>query len=162
MSMYTYFSRHKKSGILLIVITPICVSFLLSVCLGYRILINTSTSLPHIFYITNPKQTVYKRGDYIAFTHVASPQTIVKRVIGVEGDEIVKKPDAVYIKNFLRTIPLGEKRSDGTRLTPIVVDVIPAKTVFVAGSHHGSFDSRYEEFGLIPLAHVRGQVWPIF
>lgn len=162
MKLTSFFSRHKKLGILMIVGTPLLVSFLMSVCLGYRILINTSTSLPHTFYITNPKQAPVKRGDYIAFNHPASPQLIVKRVIGIEGDDILKTAQSVYIKGCERKLFLKEKRSDGSVLTAVNANVVPEKTFFVAGSHHGSFDSRYQEFGLIPLAQVRGQVWPIF
>lgn len=158
----SFFLRHRKLGVLLIVATPLVASFLFSICLGYRILINTSTSLPHIFYLTNPKQSPIKRGDYIAFTHAASPQLIVKRVIAMEGDEIIKTAHAVQIKGFERTLPLSERRSDGSVLTAVNVDVVPEKTFFVSGSHHGSFDSRYQEFGLISLAQVRGQVWPLF
>ena len=162
MKLTSFFSRHKKLGILMIVGTPLLVSFLLSVCLGYRILINTSTSLPHTFYITNPKPAVIKRGDYISFTHAASPKIIVKRVLAIEGDEIIKKKHTVQIKGCDRSLFLKSGRSDGSVLTQIKADVVPEKKFFVAGSHHDSFDSRYQEFGLIPLAHVRGQVWPVF
>ena len=41
-------------------------------------------------------------------------------------------------------------------------DVIPEGMVFVAGTHSDSFDSRYKEFGFVPLETVRGQVWPLF
>jgi conjugative transfer signal peptidase TraF len=162
MKLTSFFSLHKKLGILMIVGTPLLVSFLMSACLGYRVLINTSTSLPHTFYITNPKQVPVKRGDYIAFNHPASPKIIVKRVIGIEGDDILKTAHSVYIKGCERKLFLKEKRSDGSVLTAVNADVVPEKTFFVAGSHHGSFDSRYQEFGLIPLAQVREQVWPLF
>jgi len=162
MKLISFFALHKKLGLLLIVGTPLLVSFLMSVCLGYRVLINTTTSLPHTFYLTNPKQALIKRGDYIAFTHAASPQLIVKRVIGIEGDDILKTAQSAYIKGCEQKLFLKEKRSDGSVLTAVNADVVPEKTFFVAGSHDGSFDSRYQEFGLIPLAKVRGQVWPVF
>ena len=162
MKLYSFFAMHRKLGIFVILFAPLFVSFLFSVCLGYRILINTSTSLPHTFYITNPKQAPVKHGDYIAFNHPASPKIIVKRVIGIEGDDILKTAHSVYIKGCERKFFLKEKRSNGLVLTAVNADVVPEKTFFVAGSHDGSFDSRYQEFGLIPLAQIRGQVWPIF
>ncbi len=160
MNLNALTSRHKKYGVLVIILTPLVVSFLLSVCLGYRILINTSASLPHTFYLTNPTQKQINRGDYIAFTHPISDKVIVKRVLGVSGDVIRQTDNLILINGQVLT--LKAKRSNGTPLTPLRASIVTEETVFVSGSHKDSFDSRYEEFGLVPLVQVRGRVWPIF
>ena len=81
---------------------------------------------------------------------------------GVHGELfLIDEEDMIEVLKR-RLLQLKERRSNGSVLTAVKADVVPEKTFFVAGSHHGSFDSRYQEFGLIPLAQVRGQVWPIF
>jgi len=160
MNLNALTSRHKKYGVLVIMLTPLLVSFLLSVCLGYRILINTSASLPHTFYLTNPAQKQINRGDYIAFTHPISDTVIVKRVLGVSGDVIAQTDSRQLING--RVLNLKSKRSNGTPLTPVRTQTVTEGTVFVSGSHKDSFDSRYEEFGLVPLVQIRGRVWPVF
>jgi conjugative transfer signal peptidase TraF len=158
----SFFNVHKKWGVFVITLTPVCLACLLSFGLGYRVLINTTHSLPHTFYLTNPTQKVIKRGDYIAFTHSISKVLLVKQVKGVAGDTLIKTADFVRIDGVPTPLRLRQKRADGTSLTPLKADVISDGTVFVAGSHPDSFDSRYQEIGLIPLAQVRGQVWPLF
>lgn len=162
MNVRSFFKLPKTWGVVAMTLAPLGVSCLLSFGLGYRVLINTTHSLPHTFYLTNPTQKVLKRGDYIAFTHPLSEGLIVKQVKGVAGDTLVKTPGFVRIDGVPGAFQLRDKRSNGTPLTPISADVIAEGTVFVAGSHPDSFDSRYLEFGLIPLAQVRGQVWPLF
>ena len=56
-----------------------------------------------------------------------------------------------------QTLPLQEKTSDGKPLTPISATSISEGYVFVAGDHPNSFDSRYEEFGLVPIEKVWGK-----
>ena len=55
------------------------------------------------------------------------------------------------------TLPLLEKTSDGKPLTPISATSVPEGYVFVAGDHPNSFDSRYEEFGLVPIEKIWGK-----
>jgi conjugal transfer pilin signal peptidase TrbI len=157
-----FFKTHKKVGIFVILITPLCLSSLLSFGFGYRVVINTTYSLPHTFYLTNPVRNVPQRGDYIAFTHPISTKMIVKQVLGVAGDTLTQTPSFVCVEGSGRILSLKKKRSTGTPLTPMDTDVIPEGMVFVAGTHSDSFDSRYKEFGFVPLETVRGQVWPLF
>lgn len=146
----------------LLFLVPIACACFMSFVLGYRVLINTTNSLPHTFYVMNPKKGGIQRGDYIAFTHDATSFVVVKKVLGVEGDRIHKNTSGVSLSASEPTLCVKEKRSDGSPLTPIQSDEVAEKTVFVAGSHRDSFDSRYQEFGLVPLQQVRGRVWPLF
>lgn len=161
MSLKTLPVRQKVIyGLLFLV--PIACACVMSFVLGYRVLINTSYSLPHTFYVMNPTKGEIQRGDYIAFTHEVTPFVVVKRVLGVEGDRIHKNTSGVSLSSSEPTLGVKEMRSDGSPLTRIEADVVAAKTVFVAGSHPDSLDSRYQEFGLVPLQQVRGRVWPLF
>lgn len=56
-----------------------------------------------------------------------------------------------------KTLPLLKRTKYGDPLTPLRAERIPAGYVFVAGDHPRSFDSRYEEFGLVPLDKIWGR-----
>lgn len=59
------------------------------------------------------------------------------------------------------TLPLLHHTKEGRPLTPLVLNefgmTIPKGYVFVAGDHPQSFDSRYEEFGLVPVEKIWGK-----
>lgn len=60
------------------------------------------------------------------------------------------------------TFPLLDKTRDGKPLNPLEISIVPEGCVFVAGEHPRSFDSRYQEFGLVHQSHVMGralQLW---
>lgn len=153
-------TRFKEICFVGFLLTPLLVSLWLTFGLGYRLLFNTTHSLAHHVYLATPTHGFLQRGVYIAFKHNASTHVVVKRVIGVEGDRI--EHDAHVIVVHKTTLSLKEKRSNGTALTPLNASIVPAGMVFVAGDHPDSFDSRYNEFGLVPLSTVRGRVWPVF
>lgn len=56
-----------------------------------------------------------------------------------------------------QSLPLLGQTKDGNLLTPLKADVVPEGYVFVAGDHLRSFDSRYEEFGLVPQQNLWGK-----
>lgn len=82
-------------------------------------------------------------------------QPYAKRVIGFPGDVIVRTSTSIRIGT--RVLPLIEKTTEGHPLTPIAYDVVPEGYLFVAGDHPRSIDSRYEEFGLVPMGKVWGK-----
>lgn len=159
-SFKTWVLMHKKSAVISFFMAPLTLSLWLTFGLEYRVLFNVTNSLPHILYLTHPTQVALKRGDYVAFTHDASPYMIVKRVVGIEGDTIQHTTCGVQLNQLC--FATKESRSNGATLTPMKAQTIPKGMLFVAGDHPGSFDSRYEEFGLLSLTHVRGHVWPVF
>lgn len=158
--MRHYVLRHKRLCIALGFLAPICLSLFMTFVLGYRVLINTTHSLPHTFYLTNPSKAPIKCGDFIAFKHASSPNIVVKKVVGVAGDVIGKTDSTLFING--QKLNLKSVRANGTVLTPLKDSAVKDGTLCVAGDHINSFDSRYEEFGLVPLTHVRWHVWPIF
>lgn len=64
---------------------------------------------------------------------------------------------AVPMASEFVTLPLLEKTSQGKPLTPISAAIVPEGYVFVAGDNPNSFDSRYEEFGLVPIEKIWGK-----
>jgi signal peptidase I len=60
------------------------------------------------------------------------------------------------------TLPLLEKTSEGKPLTPLLATSVPEGYVFVAGDNPNSFDSRYEEFGLVPREKIWGKAIVVF
>jgi signal peptidase I len=53
--------------------------------------------------------------------------------------------------------PLLDRTTEGDPLTPLSAKVIPEGALFVLGDHPRSFDSRYEEFGLVKMENVWGK-----
>ncbi len=94
------------------------------------------------------------------FHHHASTRPIIKKVVGMEGDVISKTTDTVMIENCV--LPIKTHDSTGHEMKAIKDDRVSDRCVFVSGSHHQSFDSRYEAFGLVPLSNVKGVVCPLF
>lgn len=56
-----------------------------------------------------------------------------------------------------KSLPLLDRTTNGSLLTPLRATIVPEGYVFVAGDHLRSFDSRYEEFGLVPLEKIWGK-----
>jgi type IV secretory pathway protease TraF len=82
-------------------------------------------------------------------------QPYSKRVIGFPRDPIIRENNALKVGS--RILPLIEKTMEGHPLTPIAHDVVPEGYLFVAGDHPRSIDSRYEEFGLVPVGKIWGK-----
>jgi len=126
--------------------------------------INVSESLPDRAFLVF-KDITPQRGDYVAIrdytpTYRTYPH-IVKRLVGVAGDHILHKEDGLYVEDtcvgrFLKQTHKGET------LTPIFEQVIPEGFVFVMADHPDSFDSRYKEFGLVPVSSIYGKAIGFF
>lgn len=98
-------------------------------------------------------------GQYAYFESPWYDGRVIKKIVGKEGDELVYDGQGNL---WVRGQRIGKARTqakDGRRLTPIKAGVIPQGMVFVKGEHERSFDSRYEELGLIPEATLGGRVF---
>ncbi len=141
-----------------------------------------SNSLVGIHYILFLKtshhplveNTDIKRGDIVSIQGYApayvGEKHFSKRVLGLPGDLILKGKREVRIMSKTSvsktrvsktreptTLPLLKKTGDGKPLTPISASSVPEGYVFVAGDNSNSFDSRYEEFGLVPSEKIWGK-----
>lgn len=121
-----------------------------------RILISETDSLPQHYFLHWIKKKP-RKGD---LTVVHSPwlgKKIIKKIVGEGGEEIWRDPEgAVWVETVKIGLPLKHSPS-GRILTPIRRQVIPEGFVFLASSHPESFDSRYEELGLVPESSLQGR-----
>ncbi|MBL8676047.1 MAG: signal peptidase I, partial [Alphaproteobacteria bacterium] len=126
----------------------------------------TSESLEGVHYLFVRKSTSIKRGDVVAIQghkpqYLEGKYLFTKRVIGLPGDQIIKTKKGLAIKakngSFTIIYPLLDKTKEGQTLTPLPLQSVPAGYLFVIGDHLRSFDSRYEEFGLVPMVKVWGK-----
>jgi signal peptidase I len=121
---------------------------------GDRILANK-----FIYHFTDPK-----KGDVIVFDSVdeEDDQTLVKRVVGVAGDEIQVEDGVLFVNGEAQNEPyLNQELPFRGSYGPTEV---PEGHIFVMGDNRGnSADSRV--FGPLPLENVKGEAfvrfWPI-
>lgn len=123
-----------------------------------RLLYSTTASLPHRTFL-HLKQMDPQKGDYTCFDSSWYGGNVVKKIVGVAGDSITyDREDNLWVGRQLRVGTQKKKAKDGRPLTPIKPGIIPQGMVFVMGDHERSFDSRYEEMGLIPVYALQGRV----
>ncbi|MDQ3912585.1 MAG: signal peptidase I [Actinomycetota bacterium] len=104
-----------------------------------------------------------ERGDIIVFQSVeAEDQTLIKRVVGVEGDEIRVQSGLLFVNGEAQNEPyLNDAVPTNDFYGPLTV---PEDHIFVMGDNRGnSADSRV--FGPLPLENVEGEAflrfWPL-
>jgi conjugative transfer signal peptidase TraF len=133
---------------------PLCL-FLSLTQLG----INMTPSLPYKLFLTI-KGGSFQKGDLVTIaghpTRYYQNTHFTKQLKGISGDRIRILNQKVYINEDM----IGrvyDKTTQGQPLTAQQAQVIPEGMLFVAASHERSFDSRYEEFGLVPVNKVVGR-----
>lgn len=128
------------------------------------LLVAQTNSLPYR-YLLLIKNAAVKKGDLIAIqNHPLSdaPNIILtKRLVGLPGDNITLHGQIMKINEEWQGA-LHKENSQGYPLTPLGARTIPSGFVFVAGSHSGSLDSRYREFGLVQNQHILGKVYALW
>lgn len=128
------------------------------------LLINKSESVPgKVFLLIKGKNFV--KGDLVGIRNFDTAYTtsrhLTKKIAGTPGDRIIVKNDMVYI-NQVPQAQIKHKTKDGFPLTPIKLKVIPQHKYFVVTAHKDSFDSRYQEFGLVGEENIEGKVYLIW
>ncbi len=100
-------------------------------------------------YLINWKKE--KRGDIIVYKNPADVNYLVKRCIGIEGDNILVNNGVLEINNI--KIPISFINSESINN----LEKIPINTVFTAGDNFfKSIDSRCH--GFIPINNITGKV----
>jgi signal peptidase I len=105
-----------------------------------------------------------KKKDIVVFDSVGGQdeQTLIKRVVGVAGDEIQVRDGVLYVNDEAQEEPyLNEEVPFKGSYGPTVV---PKGHIFVMGDNRGnSADSRV--FGPLPLSNLKGEAfmrfWPL-
>ena len=129
---------------------------------SYGLMINQSESLPYrLFLRVKGKPDSIDRGVMIAFSHPLSKQILAKEIAGLPGDEIRIENNRIYVHG--KEIGMLQKAtSTGKPLNPITERIVKAGCIFVKGTHERSFDSRYAEFGLVPMEYIQDKLNAIF
>ena len=119
---------------------------------GDRVLANK-----FIYRFTEPA-----RGDVVLFDSVeeGSEDTLIKRVAGVEGDEIRVQGGTLFVNGEPQDEPyLNQYVPDQS--TPYGPETVPKDHVFVLGDNRGnSGDSRV--FGPVPVENIKGEGFLVF
>ena len=118
-----------------------------------------SNSVPYNFFVGSKYYiTDIKVGDYVLFkANVPGYKNslyLVKEVAGVAGDSININNNNCYVNHNLIGAVHASTLS-GIQLSPIKSRAVPDGKLFVQGTHNRSFDSRYEELGLIDVSKVK-------
>lgn len=128
-----------------------------------QLVLNQSPSLnPKVFLIV--KGLTASKGDLVSFrghkTAYFGDVIFTKRIVGVEGEALSLKNGFLLVGN-IPVSPLLSVTAQGQPLTPLKARKIPPGFVFVKGDHPRSFDSRYEEFGLVAVRSFLGRTFAV-
>lgn len=150
-----YFSQVKRSQlvlhVLILVFSLLCMISFLG---GYGIRYNSSASLKHKIYVSIPAKKI-QIGDIVNFSLPVSPVKFAKKVSGLPGDFIEVIGQKLYINGIEQGLILKNLKS-------IKQGKIPPGYFFALGTHPESFDSRYDDFGLVPQSYIKEKLCPIF
>ena len=137
----------NKNGVLILLLSLVLIWYI--AFSQIRIVFVNTCSVPYKvclqFYNLQPK-----KGDLCVFDFLG--KSFVKYIAGTSGDEISIVDNDVYVGST----HIG-KISNASKLHPITLRKIPEGYVFMSGTHVYSFDSRYKEFGLIPISQIQGK-----
>lgn len=108
-----------------------------------------------------------KRGDVVSL-YYADTKYLIKRVIGLPGENIEFKNNTLYINGIVteEEYLTDEIITNDFTLSSLGYDIIPEDYYLVLGDNRGdSLDSRDAKVGLIPKKNIIGQVrlriWPL-
>ena len=163
-------------GLLIAGITFLAAAIYMQYSTKYEIQWNISESLPATFFILN-KNELPAKNDYTAFNYYDKScnsyriglikkgcrVTFIKKATGVAGDVVTNSGREVFVNG----VSMGKAKEYTLKLhRPLEVNsftgVIPQGYYYVHSDHKDSFDSRYEEIGLIPVSEVRGKAYAYF
>ena len=125
-----------------------------------RFLISQTDSLPQHYFLHFPNL----RPSIEQYTVVSSPWyggKIIKKITGIKGDRLWFNKDNELFINHIKVGKPFKTTFDGRALTAIQAQIIPEGYVFLSSHHPKSFDSRYQELGLIPVSELEGLVIPL-
>jgi conjugal transfer pilin signal peptidase TrbI len=143
---------------------------------NYQIGWNVTESLPYHMFVVHKGESV-KKGDIVAFAWDGggkyawmSPfkpgSTMVKYVLGVQGDYVWADGDEHYFVNGISHSQAKKFTKGGKPLTPLLQPntglKIDTNKYYVGTPHRDSMDSRYDMVGLIDGRKFIGKVYVIF
>ncbi len=143
--------------------TLLIVPAVLWLAMHYRV--NLSPSMPwtlaRVEYGRLPNLGEYMLYEYRGTLDGLPSRTFFKQAAGGPGDRIRVVGRTVWVGS----VRVGEAMLHthaGQPLTIVAEGTLPSGFLFAKGEHPSSFDSRYQESGLVPLDAVIGVAHPIF
>ncbi len=131
--------------------------------MNYRV--NLSPSMPwtlaRVEYDRLPNRGEFMLYEYRGTMDGLPSRTFFKQVVGGPGDRIRVVGRTVWVGSQ-RIGDAMTKTRDGRPLTIVAECTIPSGFLFAKGEHSASFDSRYQESGLVPVDAVIGVAQPVF
>ncbi len=157
----------KNKQIIIAAITFILITGVVSFKNRYLIIHNKSTSLSAKWFVI-AKGKLPQKDQIFAFKAKENPaykkgEIFIKIVGGVAGDQIITKERDFYIisqdqishsKQFIGTAKTTSLK--GQPLTMLDTGTIPKNHYFAFTPHKDSYDSRYQEIGLINETEIIG------
>lgn len=157
---YLYFLTQRKewlNGLKFFVLTFLSLS---TIHHYMGVLYSQTRSLPE-WYFLHLKQGSPRKGEYTLLNSSWYEGRLIKQIVGIPGDTIsYDEQGNLLINDRCLGKPLSQSQ-EGEPLTPIQAQTIPEGYVFVYAPHERSFDSRYQELGLVPQAALYGKVIPL-
>jgi conjugal transfer pilin signal peptidase TrbI len=130
----------------------------------HAVLINTTESLPNWAFFID-KGRLPQRGDFVVFNppktalitaHFGKqPAPFAKRALGVPGDLVTRRGNAVLI-NGETVATLKPRTKRGETLLPGPTGRIPERCYYLGTAHPDGFDSRYAEIGFVCADRIVG------
>ena len=122
--------------------------------------LNQSESLPQKVFLILKGRKIH-RENYLSFQNDWFKAPLIKQVIGIEGDKIItdERGEIWIARRVGKPLPHSK---DGKTLHSITPGIIPSGYVFTYAPHPRSFDSRYQEVGLVQVDQTLGCAIPLF
>ena len=134
------------------------------------LLFNLTPSLPYRIALLQHGPRPLQRGDFIVFSFDGEAQgrypglrgqPFFKIVRGLPGDTVTVAGRQVAVNGEI--VGMAKTQAyDHRPLAPIAPTIIPPAHYYVQGTSPDSFDSRYQESGLVRAEQVIGVVRPLF
>lgn len=127
--------------------------------LFFRVTVPTSSMYPAIYaeeqLLIRRGNNNLKRGDIVVFYSAEERRYLIKRILGLPGEEILIRNGWVYVDNEIQPEPYIENRDryDGTFF-------VPREHYFLMGDNRtDSQDSRYWENTYIERKSIKGKIF---
>lgn len=114
-------------------------------------------SLPEHYFVQLPSISP-KKSDLTLVYNDFYQGNLIKQIIGVEGDYVWYDQEQRLWVNEQCVGSCRLHTDSGKKLTAISSQVIPKGYVFLYAPHSESFDSRYQEVGLVPVTQLQGKL----
>lgn len=122
-----------------------------------RFIKSYTDSLPQHYFLQLVSKSPKKRDLTLAYNDFYQGN-LIKQIIGIAGDHVWYDQEQRLWVNDQCVGSCRSHTDSGKELTPISAQVIPEGYVFLYAPHSESFDSRYQEVGLVPVNQLQGKL----